>query len=176
MYRAARILLIAGIFLTAACGTSRTSAAGAAGTVPAPAPAGTAQGGAAQGGAAQGGAAQGGAASGGIRSTCEAVGQVYDKNMSAFAEALTKMVGDGAAGSRQRAQQALKTFAIAVRTATQASTEPQLRADGKQTADRLQTKAADAGFFSKIRTTEDLNTVLGPTLQEWLSPVTHHCS
>ena len=67
-------------------------------------------------------------------------------------------------------------FATAIRGATQGSGHAQLRADGKQAADRIQARSADAAFFGKIRTPEDVNTLLGPTLKEWLSPVNHHCS
>jgi hypothetical protein len=70
----------------------------------------------------------------------------------------------------------LNAFATAIRESTQSSTDPQVRTDGKQTADKMQAKAADAGFFRAIKTSEEVNTVLGPTLTEWLAPVARHCS
>jgi hypothetical protein len=111
------------------------------------------------------------------KATCEAVGAAYTKNIGPFAEALTLMVRDKpTAASRAAAQQKLKALADSVRTATQSSGDAQLKSDGKQTADQLQAKAADAKFFGTIKTTQDVSTVLGPSLKEWLSPVTHHCS
>ncbi|MFF5296555.1 hypothetical protein [Paractinoplanes globisporus] len=109
--------------------------------------------------------------------TCEAVGEAYTKNIGPFAEALSEMVGAKAtAAGRTDAQQKLKALADSLRTATQGSGDAQLRADGKQTADQLQAKSADAKFFGGIKTAQDVSTVLGPTLKEWLAPVTHHCS
>lgn len=114
------------------------------------------------------------------RTVCDAVGQVLNKDIGPFADALGKMVAGrntAAAGTSQRqAQQSLKTFSTSIRGATQTSTNAQLRADGAQTANTLQAKSTDAAFFTKIQTTKDMDTVLGPTLKEWLSPVTHHCS
>jgi hypothetical protein len=98
--------------------------------------------------------------------------------MAPFAEALTKFIAgkEGGNASPQQAQAALKSFATEVRTATESSPDAQIKADGKQTADRLQERSADAAFFAKIKTDKDVSTLLGPTLKEWLSPVTHHCS
>jgi hypothetical protein len=96
--------------------------------------------------------------------------------MAPVAEALTKLVDNTDKKTRQQAQQAMKAFAGEIRRATQDSTDPQLRTDGKKTADQLQAKAADAELFSKIKTNEDVNTVLGSTLKEWLSPIEQHCS
>jgi hypothetical protein len=114
------------------------------------------------------------------RTVCEAVGQVLNKDIGPFADALGKMVAGrdaaAASASRQQAQQSLKTFSASIRGATQTSTDARLRADGKQAADILQAKSADAAFFKTIQTTKDMDTLLGPTLKEWLSPVTHHCS
>jgi hypothetical protein len=111
------------------------------------------------------------------KATCEAVGEAYTKNIGPFAEALTAMVqARSTAASRTAAQQKLKALADSLRTATQGSGDAQLRTDGKQTADQLQAKSADAKFFGAVKSAQDVNTVLGPSLKEWLSPVTHHCS
>jgi hypothetical protein len=107
--------------------------------------------------------------------SCEAVGDVYTKNMGAFASSLSKVptAGDTA---RKDAQQKLTDFGKAILGATKSSADAQLRADGKQAATRLQATAKNTAFFAKIKTTEDVSTVLGPTMKEWLAPVTHHCS
>ena len=178
MHRSVRILLVGSVLLTAACGT--TGGPPATGPAAAPAP-GAPVPGVSVGGAPAAGGTAAAAAQPELKGTCEALGQVYDKNMAPLAEALTKMVAGrkgatGTDGSQQQAQQALKSFATAVRGATQASVNAQLRADGKQAADRLQARSTDAAFFGKIRTPEDVNTLLGPTLKEWLSPIAHHCS
>jgi hypothetical protein len=111
------------------------------------------------------------------KATCEAVGEAYTKNIGPFAEALTLMVqAKPTAASRAAAQQKLKALADSVRTATQSSGDAQLKSDGKQAADQLQAKSADAKFFGTIKTAQDVSTVLGPSLKQWLSPVTHHCS
>jgi len=161
MRRAMRAFIISGVlFSMAACGTATgPTPGGAAGVVVASAPAAGAP-----------------AAEATTRSACEALGQVYSKNMAPFAEALAKMVAAGDQAHPQPVQQSLKSFATAISAATQSSTDPQVRADGKQTADRLQAKAKDTGFFRTIKTTDDVNKVIGPTLKEWLSPVTRHCS
>lgn len=105
---------------------------------------------------------------------CEAVGQAYTKSMGPLAEAVTKMVGGG--GTAAQAQAKLADFATAIRTATERSGDAALRADGKQTADALKAKSADAKTFSGIKTQDDVSNLLGPTLKGWLSPVTQHCS
>lgn len=106
---------------------------------------------------------------------CEAVGQAYTKSMGPLAEAVTKMV-NGGGGTAAQAQAKLKDFSAAIRTATEQSGDAELRADGKQTADALQAKSADAKTFSAIKTQDDVSKLLGPTLKGWLSPVTQHCS
>jgi hypothetical protein len=109
------------------------------------------------------------------KTTCEAIGDVYGRNMGAFASSLSKVPAAGDT-ARQEARQKLTAFGSAVRDATKGSADAQLRADGKQAADRLQATAKNAAFFAKIKTTGDVSTVLGPTMKEWLAPVTHHCS
>jgi hypothetical protein len=98
--------------------------------------------------------------------------------MGAFASSLSKVpaAGGDAAAAREEAQRKLGAFGSAVLDATKGSRDAQLRADGKQAAGQLATKAKDAAFFAKIKTTDDVSTVLGPTMKEWLAPVTHHCS
>jgi hypothetical protein len=113
------------------------------------------------------------------KASCEAIGTVYTKNMGAFAESLSKMVGGGTsdpAAARKDAQQKLSAFGAAIRQTTQGSGDAQLRADGKQAADQLQTTSANDAFFTKIKTTQDVTAVLSSNLKEWLAPVTHHCS
>jgi hypothetical protein len=112
------------------------------------------------------------------KASCEAIGTVYTKDMGSFAEALSKMVAGGTdpAAARKDAQQKLSAFGAAIRQTTQGSTDAQLRADGKQTADQLQKTSANEAFFTKIKTNQDVTNVVGPTLKEWLAPVTHHCS
>ncbi|GID97013.1 hypothetical protein ACFQFC_38425 [Amorphoplanes digitatis] len=164
MRRAVQALVIGGVLLpAAACGiaTGPTTAA------PVGAPAAT--------------SAAAPAADGSIRSSCEALGQVYGKNLAPFAEALTDLVAARQkAGSdkepRAEVRRSLTEFASAIRAATSASTDPQLRADGERTAEQIQAKADDAGFVGAVKTSEDVNTVLGPTLKQWLSPVAQHCS
>jgi len=166
MRRAVQALVIGGVLLpAAACGATTNPPPGAQGGAPAaPAP---------------GAAAP--SVDGSIRSSCEALGQVYGKNLAPVAKALTELVaaqqspGDDKAHLRQ-VQRSLTAFAAAIRAATSDSTDPQLRADGEQTAARIQAKAQDAGFIRGVKTDQDVNTVLGPTLKQWLSPVTAHCS
>ena len=112
------------------------------------------------------------------KASCEQIGTVYTRNMGAFAESLSKMVSTGAdtTAARKDAQQKLSAFGAAIRQTTQSSGDAQLRADGQQAADHLQATSADEAFFTKIRTNQDVTTVLGPTLKSWLAPVTQHCS
>ncbi len=164
MRRAVRTLLVGGVLFTAAaCGTAADT-----GERPAAAP----------GGSAAPAVAELTPEQAATKSTCEALGKTFDKNMAPFAEALTKLIAgkQGGNGSPQQAQAALKTFATEIRSATETSPDAQLKADGKQAADRLQERSADAAFFAKIKTDKDVSKVLGPTLKEWLSPVTNHCS
>jgi len=166
MRRAVQALIISGALLSAAaCGTATGSTPGAAvdaGTAPPRTP--TTQ----------------TTEIASTRSLCDALGQVYNKNMAPLAEALTNLVSAGGGQNNQnnqkQVQQSMKAFAGAIRGATQRSTDPQVRTEGDKAADQLQAKAADATFLSTIKTTEDVNKVLGPTLKEWLSPVAHHCS
>jgi hypothetical protein len=112
---------------------------------------------------------------------CEALGQVYSKNLGPVAAALSKMVADrktpaAAKASQEQAQEKLGALATAIRGATEANTDPALRADGKKTAEQLQAKSVDDKFFSAIQTSKDVDTTLGPTLKGWLEPTTNHCS
>jgi hypothetical protein len=152
MRRAVRVVVAGGVaaFFVASCGSAPSSA-----PVPAAGPTAAPE----------------------TKVTCEAVGEAYTKTIGPFAEALTTMVRAGStAASRAAAQQKLKALADSLRGATQGSGDAQLRADGKQAADQLQAKSADAKFFGTIKTTQDVDAVLGPSLKQWLSPVTHHCS
>jgi hypothetical protein len=111
---------------------------------------------------------------------CEALGQVYSKNMGEFAESLTKMV-DGrktsaAKATQEAAQKSLSSFATAVRASTETATDAAFVQIGRQTSEQLQAKSKDKAFFDKIQTTGDVNTLLGPTLKQWLSPLTSRCS
>ncbi len=152
MRRTIRTLLVGGVLLTAAaCGTAKGPSTVAA---PTGAPASTAP--------------------AAIRTTCEALGQAYGKNMAPFAESLTKFVADRK--TIATAQQSLAAFATAVQEATAASDDAQLRADGKQAAERLHAKSTDAKFFATIKTTKDVDKAVGPTLTEWLSGVSRHCT
>ncbi|GAA0582420.1 hypothetical protein GCM10010172_79430 [Paractinoplanes ferrugineus] len=110
------------------------------------------------------------------KQSCEALGQAYTNNVGPFAEALSKMVAGPTKDTQAAAQSKLGSLATAVRAATATSTDAQIKSDGKSTADSLTAKSKDAKFFAGIKTTEDVNKVLGPSLKEWLSPVTHHCS
>lgn len=109
------------------------------------------------------------------KASCEAIGDVYTKNMGAFASSLSKVPSTGDT-ARKDAQQKLTQFGSAILGATSSSGDAQLRADGKQAADHLKTTAKNAAFFAKIKTTDDVSAVLGPRMKEWLAPVTHHCS
>jgi hypothetical protein len=109
------------------------------------------------------------------KASCEAIGDVYTKNMGAFASSLSKVPDTGDI-ARKDAQQKLGDFGTAILGATGTSTDAQMRADGKQAAGKLAATAKDAGFFARIKTTSDVSTVLGPTMKDWLAPVTHHCS
>ncbi|MEU8820792.1 hypothetical protein [Actinoplanes sp. NPDC048796] len=111
-----------------------------------------------------------------LKSTCDALGQAYGERMAPFAESLTTLVGQGTPDARKRAQESLAAFATAVDDATRASQDAALRADGKKTADQLRAKSTDAAFFAGIKTEKDVTTTLGPTLKQWLTPVTRHCS
>lgn len=151
MRRTICTLLVGGVLLSAAaCGTATDTTAT---TSPAVAPAGSAP---------------------AVASACEALGEAYNKNIAALAEALTTLVADRKTVAQ--AQESLATFATAVAEATKASEDAQLRADGKQAADRLRATSADTKFFAAIKTGEDVNKTMGSTLTEWLSPVTRHCS
>jgi hypothetical protein len=165
MRRAVQTLVVGGtLILAAACGTSKSPSAPAAG-------AGTPVVGASAGAGALP------AALTETKAMCESLGQVYNKNMGLLAESLTKMVAaKGAKPQQEEAQVALKSFSVAVLGATEKSQDAQLRAAGKQAADELKAKSADAAFFKKIKTNQDVNTVLGPTLKQWLSPVQARCS
>jgi len=167
MRQAVQALIISGVLLSAgACGTATNPAPGEPGVGI---------------GSATAPPAAVRSAEASIRTSCEALGQVYGTNMAPLAEALTKLAdarkqaGDDKA-FEQQVQQSLKAFAGAIRLATQNSLDPKLRTDGKKTADQLQAKAADAEVFSEVKTTEDVNKALGTTLREWLSPVDKHCS
>jgi hypothetical protein len=149
MRRAIYALLAGGALLTAsACGTSP----GSPGTnTPAAAPSTPAAG-----------------------AACEALAQVYDKNMGPYAQALTALAADPRAIAR--AQQTLAAFATAVQDATKTSADTRLQAAGAQAAKQMHDKSTDDEFFATIKTTEDVTEAVGPTLSQWLSPVQQRCS
>ncbi|WP_433789119.1 hypothetical protein [Actinoplanes sp. CA-252034] len=148
MRRVLYALLTGGALLTAtACGTAPNSP----GTAPAAPPSTPAAG-----------------------AACEALAQVYDKNMGSYAKALTALAADPK--TIAQAQQSLAAFATAVQGATETSADTQLQAAGKQAAKQMHDKSTDAKFFATIKTTEDVTEAIGPTLSEWLSPVQRHCS
>ncbi|MBG0565584.1 hypothetical protein [Actinoplanes aureus] len=109
-----------------------------------------------------------------VAATCEALAEAYGENMAPYAKALHGLIADRKATAP--AQQALAGFATAVQDATKASGDEELRIEGKEAADKLRAKSADAKFFAGIKTTEDVNKAIGPTLTEWLAPVHRRCS
>lgn len=109
------------------------------------------------------------------KASCEAIGEVYTNNMGAFASSLSKVPTSGDV-ARKDARQKLGEFGTAVLGATKSSADTQLRTAGQEAAEHLQATAKDAKFFAKIKTTQDVSTVLGPTMKQWLAPVTNHCS
>jgi len=152
MRRTIRNLLVGGVLLSAAaCGT-------ATGTTP----------------TATGASAPAVGVPPAVASTCEALGQAYGNNIPAFAQALSALAADPKTVAD--AQESLAAFATAVADATKASDDAQLRADGKQAADQMRAKSADKKFFAAIKTTKDVDQTIGPTLTQWLSPITRHCS
>jgi predicted extracellular nuclease len=160
MRRAVLALMVAGtLSAMAACGTASGQTPGSTGG----------------GGAPAGGAALPSALAE-TKQSCEALGEAYTKNVGPFAESLSKMVAGPSKQTQADAQTKLGNLAVAVRAATEGSTDAQIKSDGKSTADSLTAKSKDAKFFQGIKTPDDVNKVLGPTLKEWLSPVTHHCS
>jgi hypothetical protein len=160
MRRAVLVLAVGAVLLApAACGTAKSPSAG--GPTAAGAPIAT--------------------AAPETKALCEALGQVYGKDLGPFAAALSKMVADRktpatAKASQDQAQQKLGALATAIRGAGQSSTDAQLKADAKRTAEQLQAKSADEKFFSAIKTSADVDTTLGPTMKQWLSPAAQHCS
>jgi hypothetical protein len=160
MRRAVLTLMVGGALgVMAACGTANGQSPGSGQA----------------GGSAPGGAALPSALAE-TKESCEALGQAYTKNVGPFAEALSKMVAGPSKDTQAAAQTKLGNLAVAVRAATESSTDAQIKSDGKATADSLTAKSKDAKFFATVKTTDDVNKILGPTLKEWLSPVTHHCS
>jgi len=158
MRRTIRTLLVSGVLLSAAaCGTA-TGPSGTPNVAGAPT-------------AASGPAA---AAPGALASTCEQLGQAYSTNIAALAESLTTLVNDRKAVAG--AEASLTAFAGAVADATKGSDDAQIKADGKKAADTMRAKAADKKFFAGIKTAADVERTMGPTLTEWMSPVTKHCS
>jgi hypothetical protein len=149
MRRAIYALLVGGALLTAsACGTAPSSPGS---NTPAAAPSTPAAG-----------------------AACEALAQVYDKNMGAYAQALTALAADPR--TIAQAQQSLAAFATAVQDATKTSADTQLQAAGKQAAKQMHDKSTDDKFFAAIKTAEDVTKAIGPTLSQWLSPVQQRCS
>jgi hypothetical protein len=150
MRRAVLLLVAGGLLVTpAACGTA-TSTATPSSTVATAAPE--------------------------TRTACEAVGEAYTKSMGPFAEAVAKAAGSGSATDRAEAQKRLGDLAASIRAATASAKDPQIVTDGKTAADQLQKKAADKTVFAALKTPQDASQLLGPTLKDWLAPVTSHCS
>ena len=161
MRRAAPALALVGVLLSAAaCGTARGPEPGA----PAPAP----------------GAASADAAQAQTRALCETLGQVYSKHLGPFAEALSATVEGGTPAREETAQKQAKEqlngLADAIVEATRANPDTQVQADGVKTAEQLRKTSADEGFFRKVKSAEDVNTVVGSTMKTWMEPVARHCS
>ncbi|WP_328468331.1 hypothetical protein OHA21_51505 [Actinoplanes sp. NBC_00393] len=153
MRRVISTLLAGGALLTAAaCGTAPNSGTDTAASAP---------------------AAASPAATPAVGAACEALAQAYGKNMAPYAQSLTTLVSDRT--TIAQAQQSLAAFATAVQDATKSSADKQLQADGKKTAEQMHAKSTDAKFFGAIKTPEDVNKAMGPTLTSWLSPLSEHC-
>ncbi|MFC4065943.1 hypothetical protein [Actinoplanes subglobosus] len=151
MRRAIYTLLATGALLTAsACGTAPDSGTKSAASAPAVAVTTPAAG-----------------------AACEALAQVYGKNMALYAQALTNLAADPK--TIAQAQQSLAAFATAVQEATSTSVDSQMQAAGKQASEQMHKKSTDAKFFATIKTPDDVNKAMGPTLSEWLAPVAGKC-
>jgi cell pole-organizing protein PopZ len=166
MRRPVLVLAVGALCAVTACGTASTPAVSG---VPSAAP------------AAPAGIAATPSALAEMQALCAAVGAVYSTNMGPFARAVSEMAAvrerSGDAKTLQsQAQQRLGAFAAAIRSATQDSGIGEAQAAGRQAAELLEAKSADGAFFRRIQTTEDAEKVLGPTLKQWLEPVTGYCS
>lgn len=164
MRHVAPALALIGVLLSAAaCGTAGSPGPdGSAG--PAPAPGST---------SADGAQAQ-------TRALCETLGQVYSRHLGPFAEALSATVEGGTAereaAAQKQVREQLDSLATAVTEATRANPDEQVQADGEKTAASLRKTSADETFFRGVRSTEDVNTVIGTTMKTWMEPVARHCS
>ncbi|AGZ41504.1 hypothetical protein [Actinoplanes friuliensis] len=160
MRRAVQALLISGVlFPAAACGTAASTPSASVSEAPAVVT----------------------AADLSTRAACESLSQVYSRNLAPLAQSLNEMVAARTSAGADKEQerkvkQSLTNFATALELATHDSNDTAVRTDGEKTADQLRARAGDAKFLRTIKTAEDAQKVMGPTLKEWLAPMAKHCS
>ncbi len=162
MRRVVPALALAGVLLSAAaCGTARSPEPGTA-TAPAVAPTGA--------------PAQPAPAVAQTCALCETLGQAYSEHLGPFAEALSATVADGGKTAQKQARDQLSGLADAITEATRANPDAQVQTDGAKAAGQLKKASTDDGLFRQVRSADDVNTMMGTTLKEWMAPVARHCS
>ncbi len=113
---------------------------------------------------------------------CAQLQPFYQDEVTKLGAALGKMITYKEAKQAPETKQAedsaaaeLKTISAKIRTQTQAAQDPEFRAAGVISAQKIDASIKDRKYFAKISTLADLNTTIESQLAAWLSPVSGYC-
>jgi hypothetical protein len=114
---------------------------------------------------------------------CTEIDKSLETEMENFGEELGKMIAYKQAGNTTRANQAkadaqaeLKAIASRMRERTAAAQDPELKAAGQESAENIEASAADETFFSRLKTLNDVKSVVQKEVVSWLVPLAKFCA
>lgn len=114
---------------------------------------------------------------------CGEIDKALETDMKGFGEELGKMIAYKQAGNTARANQAkadaqaeLKAIASRMRERTAAAQDPELKAAGQESAENMEASAADQAFFGRLKTLNDVQSVVQKEVVSWLVPLAKFCA
>jgi hypothetical protein len=113
---------------------------------------------------------------------CGRLEKIFTGTTTDFGAAIGKMIAyreakqaDEATKAEKAAAAELQAAGGQIRKETAAALDPELKAAGETSADKLEASAKDRAYLKRIKTPADLDKSLKTQFAEWLSPVAGFC-
>jgi hypothetical protein len=114
---------------------------------------------------------------------CGKVEKILNTDLAGFGTQVGKMIAYKEAKQTAEAKKAqkaaglqLKDVGAKVKKETAAAQDPALRQAGATSAAKFAKTAGDSTFFTRIRTTKDLDKIIERQMTEWFTPVAGYCA
>jgi hypothetical protein len=114
---------------------------------------------------------------------CTEIDKALDSEMEKFGVEVGKMIAYKQSGNTTEANQAkaaaqaqLRAIAARMSQRTAAAQDPELKAAGEESAKNIAASAADNTFFSRLKSLNDVQTVVEREAVTWLVPLAEFCA